>query len=64
VLVARRWACGHTRTLRIILNERFYIFPHPEWKQYIRARMETILEEGTPTLGSIDEVLARLRGGS
>jgi NAD(P)-dependent dehydrogenase (short-subunit alcohol dehydrogenase family) len=47
-----------------IRNERFYIFPHPEWKQYIRARMETILEEGTPTLGSIDEVLARLRGGS
>jgi len=26
--------------------------------------METILEEGTPTLGSIDEVLARLRGGN
>ena len=47
-----------------IRNERFYIFPHPEWKQYIRTRMETILEEGTPTLGSIDEVLSRLRGGS
>jgi len=47
-----------------IRNERFYIFPHPEWKQYIRTRMETILEEGTPTLGSIDEVLARLRGSS
>ena len=64
-----RRACGRVRSLRISLfdairNERFSIFPHPEWRQYIRTRMETILEEGTPTLGSIDEVLARLRGGN
>jgi len=47
-----------------ICNERFYVFPHPEWKQQIRARLETILEGGTPTLASVDEVLTRLRGGS
>ena len=45
-----------------IRAERFYIFPHPEWKQYIRARMEIILEEGTPTVGSLEEVLSLLRG--
>ena len=44
--------------------ERFYIFPHPQWKQYIRARMEDILEERTPTLGTMDEVLNLLRGSN
>ncbi|HVM95275.1 MAG TPA: SDR family NAD(P)-dependent oxidoreductase, partial [Candidatus Acidoferrales bacterium] len=47
-----------------IRNERFYIFPHPEWKERIRARMEGVLEERNPELGSFEEILARLRGGS
>jgi NAD(P)-dependent dehydrogenase (short-subunit alcohol dehydrogenase family) len=47
-----------------IRNERFYIFPHPEWKERIRVRMEGILEERTPELGSIEEVLGRLRSSS
>jgi NAD(P)-dependent dehydrogenase (short-subunit alcohol dehydrogenase family) len=42
--------------------ERFYIFPHPEWKSYIRTRMEDILEERMPTSGNIEEILARLKG--
>ena len=46
-----------------IRNERFYIFPHPEWKRYIRARMEDILEERVPTLGTMDEVLELLKKG-
>ncbi len=45
-----------------IRAERFYIFPHPEWKQYIRTRMEEILEERTPTRGTMEEILSRLRG--
>jgi NAD(P)-dependent dehydrogenase (short-subunit alcohol dehydrogenase family) len=44
-----------------IRNERFYIFPHPEWKRHIRARMEDILEERAPTLGTMDEVLELLK---
>ena len=44
-----------------IRDERFYIFPAPEWKQFIRARMEGILAERTPTLENVDEVLNRLR---
>lgn len=46
-----------------IRAERFYVFPHPEWKQYIRTRMEEILEERTPTLATMDEVFSRLTGG-
>lgn len=47
-----------------IREERFYILPHPEWKQYVRQRMEDILEERTPTGRSFEEVLAGLRQGS
>lgn len=35
-----------------IRSERFYILTHPEWKGMIRARMEGILEERTPSLTS------------
>jgi NAD(P)-dependent dehydrogenase (short-subunit alcohol dehydrogenase family) len=31
-----------------IRHEKFYILPHPEWKERIRARMEGILEERNP----------------
>ncbi len=47
-----------------ICHERLYIFPHPEWKEYVRTRMEDILAERTPALGNIDAILGRLRGGS
>lgn len=49
--------------LDAIRAERFYVFPHPEWKERIRDRMEDILAERNPTLGNIDGILARLRGG-
>jgi len=47
-----------------IRDERFYIFPHPQWKKYIRARMEDILEERTPAMPAMDDVLELLRKGS
>jgi hypothetical protein len=31
-----------------IRGEKFFIIPHPEWKEQIRARMEDILEERNP----------------
>ncbi|MBI4299930.1 MAG: SDR family NAD(P)-dependent oxidoreductase [Chloroflexi bacterium] len=31
-----------------IVNEKFYIITHPEWKDRIRARMDDILEERNP----------------
>jgi NAD(P)-dependent dehydrogenase (short-subunit alcohol dehydrogenase family) len=40
--------------LDAIREQRFYILPHPEWKEQIRARMEDILEERNPG----DEVAA------
>ena len=47
-----------------VRDERFYLLPHPEWKQFIRARMEDLLAERTPTSGSLEEVLTRVKGGN
>ncbi|TAK68400.1 MAG: SDR family NAD(P)-dependent oxidoreductase [Dehalococcoidia bacterium] len=33
-----------------IRHEKFFIIPHPEWKEQIRARMEDILEERNPSI--------------
>jgi NAD(P)-dependent dehydrogenase (short-subunit alcohol dehydrogenase family) len=40
--------------LDAIREQRFYILPHPQWKEQIRARLEDILEERNPG----DEVAA------
>jgi NAD(P)-dependent dehydrogenase (short-subunit alcohol dehydrogenase family) len=50
--------------LHAIREERFYVLPHPEWKQYVRTRMEDILEDRPPTFPSIEDVLRRIRGES
>jgi NAD(P)-dependent dehydrogenase (short-subunit alcohol dehydrogenase family) len=33
-----------------IRHEKFFIIPHPEWKEQIRTRMEDILEERNPSV--------------
>jgi hypothetical protein len=33
-----------------IRNERFWILPHPEWKEQIRTRMEDIIGERNPAV--------------
>lgn len=50
------------RVFDAIRDERFYVLPHPEWKDQIRTRMENILEERNPPLIDIQALLARLRG--
>jgi len=35
---------------RAIREERFYILPHPKWKDRVRTRMEDILEERNPMI--------------
>jgi NAD(P)-dependent dehydrogenase (short-subunit alcohol dehydrogenase family) len=47
-----------------IRDERFYIFPHPQWKEQIRTRMENIVEERTPVMGTLQDILDRLKSGS
>lgn len=32
-----------------IRDERFYVLPHPEWKEQVRTRMEGILDERNPS---------------
>ena len=34
--------------LNAIRHEKFYILPHPEWKERVRARMEDIIGERNP----------------
>ena len=34
---------------KAIRDETFYILTHPEWKEWIRVRMEDILQERNPT---------------
>jgi len=36
------------RVLNAIMDEQFYILPHPEWKEQVRVRMEDIIEERNP----------------
>lgn len=44
-----------------VQNEQFYIFPHPEFLSFVRARMEAILEQRNPesvfTSGAIPSLL-------
>jgi NAD(P)-dependent dehydrogenase (short-subunit alcohol dehydrogenase family) len=40
-----------------IRDERFYIFPHPDWKEFIRARMEDILADRAPSRANVEELL-------
>ncbi len=42
-----------------IRAERFYVFPNPDWKERIRARMEDILAERNPTPVSVQALINR-----
>ena len=46
-----------------IRNDRFYIFPHPDWKEFIRTRLEAILAERDPPRGNLEDVIHRLLSG-
>ena len=35
--------------LNAIRDEKLYILPHPEWKEWVRRRMEDIIEERNPS---------------
>jgi NAD(P)-dependent dehydrogenase (short-subunit alcohol dehydrogenase family) len=52
------------RVFDAIRDERFYILPHPEWKDQIQTRMESILAERNPPPIDIQALLARVRGAS
>lgn len=38
------------RVLEAVVNDRFYVLPHPHWKPLIRSRMEAILNDEPPKL--------------
>jgi NAD(P)-dependent dehydrogenase (short-subunit alcohol dehydrogenase family) len=48
------------RVFDAIRDEKFYIFPHPELLEFVRARMETILKQGNLALDLPDEMKQRL----
>ena len=51
------------RVFEAVRDERFYVIPHPEWKDQIRTRMEDILAERNPTPPDVQALLARLLPG-
>ena len=48
------------RVFEAIREERFYVFPHPEWLEYARLRMETVLRQANPALSLPDDMKRRL----
>jgi NAD(P)-dependent dehydrogenase (short-subunit alcohol dehydrogenase family) len=45
------------RVFNAIRDEKFYVFPHPEFLDLARARMETILEQRNPTLDFVPDAM-------
>jgi NAD(P)-dependent dehydrogenase (short-subunit alcohol dehydrogenase family) len=43
--------------VQAIRESRFWIFPHPEWKQFVRTRMEDALEERSPSPSAIEALV-------
>jgi hypothetical protein len=38
-----------TRTFRVILHDRYWVFPQPEWLDVIARRFEMITQQSNPT---------------
>ena len=49
------------RVFDAIREERFYVLPHPEWKDFIQTRMEDVLGERNPVPPDMAALLARLQ---
>ena len=45
------------RVFEAICAERFYVFPHTEWMDRIRARMEDIVAQRNPTVLSVESLI-------
>jgi NAD(P)-dependent dehydrogenase (short-subunit alcohol dehydrogenase family) len=52
------------KVFEAIRDGRFYVLPHPEWKDQIETRMQDILAERNPTPVDVQALLARLMGGA
>jgi NAD(P)-dependent dehydrogenase (short-subunit alcohol dehydrogenase family) len=37
--------------------DRFYVLSHPEWKEFVRIRMEDILEDRNPSPSAVEELM-------
>jgi NAD(P)-dependent dehydrogenase (short-subunit alcohol dehydrogenase family) len=48
------------RVFEAIASERFYILPHPEFKERVKARFEDIMAERNPTLPDMQALLSRI----
>ena len=52
------------RMFDAVRDGRFYVLPHPDWKDAIETRMQDILEERNPTPIDVQALLSRLLGGA
>jgi hypothetical protein len=40
-----------------VRTRRFYVLPHPDWKAFVRMRMEDVLEERDPSPAAVEGLL-------
>ena len=52
------------KVFEAIRAERFYVLPHPDWKDQIETRMQDILQEHNPTPVDVQTLLAPLLSGA
>jgi NAD(P)-dependent dehydrogenase (short-subunit alcohol dehydrogenase family) len=41
-----------------VRGDRFWVLPHPDWKPFVRTRMEDVLEERTPSPAAVEALAA------
>jgi hypothetical protein len=46
-----------------IVEERFYILPHPAWDANVRARAEAVLARGAPFTMNFEDMARRRAAG-
>jgi hypothetical protein len=46
-----------------IEQDRLYILPHPAWDDFVRARVESVIERGGPAALNFEDMLRRRAAG-
>jgi hypothetical protein len=39
-----------------IRADRFWVLPHPEWKRFVRTRLEDVLQDRNPSPAAVAEL--------
>ena len=45
-----------TLVVDAVRTERFWVLPHPDWKRFVRIRLEDVLEDRNPSPSAVEEL--------